>query len=455
MRLNDDAIKIHNTLCENGFDSYVVGGFVRDLLNNDTSNSDIDIATNATPDEIENLFKSNHKVKMVGKSFGVVIVDDIEVATFRNDSHNGIGDRNCTTSFSCSIEEDLSRRDFTINAMAICNVSGDIIDPHNGKSDLKENRIRFVGNATQRIMEDPNRIIRACRFLAKLQGEFEYETLRALKLHSHLIKSHVQPERIRLEILKAMKLETPSLFFSALQLIGALDFIFPEMVSCYENGGHGKHHKETIFEHLMMCGDHLSKRKPLLRLAGYLHDIGKPRMFQRNNNGTFVGHEDEGKMLCHDYLTRLKFSNDEVDDISFLVGRHMDTMSELTKKSARKLRKRLYDDEVSVKDFLMLKIADRKSNMVREPYSKVELKDMIYHLGLTSKEEEVPFTTKSLALSGGDIIRMFNISGPIVGKIQKHLLGLVIEHGPELNTFESLLVQTEMFLTFYNYAHEV
>ena len=198
------SIYIIDKLLNNGYESYIVGGAVRDhLLGNKAY--DIDIVTSAHPETIEEIFKG-HKMKDVGKSFGVILVDDIEVATFRHDRYIGLNDKNVQIRYVKTLEEDLARRDFTINAMAYDTAKGKVIDPFDGQSDLKNKIVRFVGDPLERIYEDPNRIVRACRFYSKLNGTFAKSTKEALIECGSYIEKFVSPERIRLEVLKAMKI---------------------------------------------------------------------------------------------------------------------------------------------------------------------------------------------------------------------------------------------------------
>lgn len=439
-----DQYSIVKRLCENGHKAFIVGGCVRDIFLDEES-EDIDIATSAIPTEIERIF-SDRKIKTVGKVFGVVLVDNFEVATFRNDQFYNIGDKNCNVTFTDTIEDDLARRDLTINSMALCELTGELVDPYNGQIDIKNRIIRFVGDPIERIMEDPNRIIRACRFLAKIEGKFEYNTLQILKENSFLINDHVSPERIHKEILKAMELNKPSLFFSALHVIGALRYIFPEMDNCI-NHPHGRFHKETIWEHIMLVGDSLPKKKSNLRLAGYLHDIGKPSTYLKNNDGSFINHENEGAEIVYNDLKRLKFSNDEIENITNLIKAHMFNCKDLTSKASRKLQKRINNLNINPKDWARLKIADRYSNMAKSKFEKDDIRNLILHLGIRRKEEECPFTVKDLLVSGQDIINLTKLSpGPTIGKIQKYLLEKVIENGPEANTHSSIIYNIQLYM---------
>lgn len=438
-----DHNEIINRLCAAGYPAYLVGGAVRDLLvGNDPH--DFDIVTKASPDQILEVFDGYH-VNTVGKSFGVTLVEGYEVATFRIDQYpNGNGAGNCVPFFADTIHDDLSRRDLTLNALAMCPISGDIIDDHDGISDLNNRVIRFVGNAQDRITEDPNRIVRACRFVAKLEGRFAPDTLRTLQRNVHLMKL-VDPERIMIEVKKAMELDKPSIFFAALYVIGALDYVFPGFGLTVEHT-HGNHHQENVWEHSMLVGDAISPRFPLVRLAGYLHDSGKPSAFYFHNDGTFVGHETVGSRLVDGWLKRLRFSNQDRETIVNLVSTHMlGGVAGQSDKATRKFIKTLHDLGVYRSDWLRLRIADRKGNLNRHPFTFSEIKA---RRKLFDFKEKAVFDVNCLSLRGGDIIKIFNLTpGPVIGKLQKHLLEYVVNEGFEYNTQELLIEEAEKFLS--------
>lgn len=425
---------IINTVYSHRFKVYIVGGAVRDHLSG-LNPKDIDLATDATPKELLNIF-GNRNIKLVGESFGVIIVDGFEIATFRNDKYFGNSDKNCEITFSNSIEEDLKRRDFTINAIAYCPNTGNIIDLHNGQNDIKNKIIRFVNDPNDRIKEDPNRIIRAARFASKIDGEIEFSSFNAMKNNNHLVNNYVSPERIRLEIIKAMSSKHASTFFNILLLIDSLKYIFPSLCLCYESSDHGVFHQEDIYTHNMLVGDSISYKNPLLKLSGYLHDIGKPYVYE---DGHFYDHEKYGMDLCQAELKYLKFSNDEIEYISNLVRCHMYSLKDISNKAVRKLAKKLKERNVSFHDFLRLKIADRTGNIIKEKHSIEELKE--YHKKLFNVEiKDSPFCVKDLDINGVDIMREFNLSpGREVGNLLTYLLEYVIENGNEFNTFENLL----------------
>ena len=424
-------LDIVRRLCDNGYEAFVVGGAVRDLLNG-CEPKDFDVVTNAKPAEIRGIFRDRN-IKITGESFKVTFVDDIEVATYRKDRYSELLDaKKCRVEYAETLSEDLERRDLTINAIAMCEYTGHIVDEHNGKEDLEKRIIRFVGDPVMRIKEDPNRIIRACRFLAKLEGEFDKETFEALQECAHFVKTNVKPDRIHKEILKAMEVDTPSLFFSALHLIGALKFILPEMDRCF-NHQHGRYHIESVGEHILAAGDNISPRFPLLRLAGFLHDIGKPDAFNPED-GSFIGHEFIGARLAESRLKKLRFSTAEVNKVRGLVRSHMYTCANASPRARRRLVSRLAEKNVDRRDFLRLKLADRKANMTKGDNMIGPIRQLLIGAGIRGVEEP-PMTVKSLALSGGEIIETLDMPpGPNVGKLQRVLLELVLEFGQEYNT---------------------
>jgi tRNA nucleotidyltransferase (CCA-adding enzyme) len=430
--------QIIDRLCGCGYHTYVVGGATRDMLSGKDP-EDVDIATNATAEEIEILFQGHH-VMTVGKSFGVVLVDGYEVATFRHDRYAGLHDKACQVTFVKTIEEDLSRRDLTINAMAFCDQSGDLIDPYNGREDLKKRIIRFVGNPKERIYEDPNRIVRACRFLARIDGSFYPETFNALKENGHYVRNHVAPERVRIEIMKALKIRKASRFFYALHDIGVLQYIFPSMEACYSHP-HGPHHLEDVFDHLMICGDAVSIRYPLLKLAGYLHDVGKPVAYEYNPEKgyhTFYGHAGTGSRVVREELGLLRFSNSDIDQISTLVGLHMRVMEGITPKAARRMLKTLNEHGIGFSDLLRLRLADRQANLAKRSMAIADLKDIIHTLEAESHEGS--FSVKNLAVTGIDVMEVLGIApGPRVGEVLRFLLDRVLEEGHDFNQRETLL----------------
>ena len=425
-------------LRQRGYHAYVVGGATRDMLMG-VDPADVDIVTNATPEEIEAVFVG-YPVKSVGKAFGVVLVGGHEVATFRRDRYRGLDDKACEVTFTDNIEEDLGRRDLTINAMAFCDLSGDLIDPFHGRDDLKDRTIRFVGNPKERIHEDPNRIVRACRFLAKLDGKFDPETFEALRACADYVRDYVAPDRLKAEIMKAMKIQRASKFFYALHDIGALKHIFPAMERCY-NHAHGPHHLEDVFDHLMICGDSISTKYPFLKLAGYLHDVGKPAAYtfsRDKGHYVFFGHAKAGNRIVMEEMGQLRFSNKEIDYVSTLVNLHMRLFLEMTPRAVRRVLKALSDRSLSYRDLLRLWFADSKANLAKRPPAISDLKTLLHAFEV--EKEQGSFSLRDLAVKGKDVMEVLGIpSGPKVGQVLMSLLDRVLDQGQKLNRRETLL----------------
>lgn len=432
------ALFILNRLRDNGHEAFIAGGAARDILSGQTP-SDFDVITDASFEQIKELFK-DRKCAVVGISFKICIVDGVEVATYRKGLPFGDDSR---IERAESLIEDLSRRDLTINAMAYCPVTREVVDPFRGREDLKQNIIRFTGNPLDRITEDPCRIIRACRFKAKLQGVFDPESLETMKTLAHRVND-VAPERLRLELIKALTLDYPSLFFNALRDIGTLPLILPGLAACYGHEG-GRHHAETLDVHQALVGDALPKRKPLLRLAGYLHDIGKPPTAESHENGiSFYGHEKVGTDIVEQELKALTFSLKEIHYVASLVRHHMRSVQAHDKpKTIRRVLKKLNDDGVSWKDWLRLKIADKRGNLGKNDYSPEHIKGMVMAIRNSRRPESgtLALTVRDLAVSGRDVKDFLGIEpGPRVGEILDALLAHVVDH-PEDNKRGALIVK--------------
>jgi tRNA nucleotidyltransferase (CCA-adding enzyme) len=424
--------KIVCILKQNNYEVWYVGGAVRDFMLG-LEPHDIDIVTNAKPEEILKAFEGKgFTTKLIGDSFPVVAIDGVEVATYRTEISTGPGHKDFEVAYAETLEEDLYRRDFTCGAMAMCPVGGDIIDMFGGVEDTKERIIRFVGDPYETIRQDPVRMLRAFRFAAKLGAEIEKETFEAIKAHRDMIK-YVTMERIRLEIMKAMEADKPSIFFTLCQEAGILEYFLPSLASCWKHD-HGKFHDEDVFEHCMFAGDAITYPCSLLRLTGFLHDVGKPKAFEIAGDGSFVGHERIGKDLLVKELTRLKFSTDEVLFITGLVKFHMTHFKDFSQKAARRLLARLSDKKVSLQHLLRLKMADRKGSLRKgKSYDVSFLKSIIGTICDVHVEPKTAFSVKDLAITGFDVMEIMQVKpGPIVGHVLKEIFELVLDD-PELN----------------------
>jgi tRNA nucleotidyltransferase/poly(A) polymerase len=260
-----------------------------------------------------------------------------------------------------------------------------------------------------------------------------------------LVENYVTKERIRLEIMKALDTKKCSIFFESLHNIDALKYIFPQLDKCWDHP-HGDFHKEDVFAHSMLCGDNIHPKFKLLKLTGYLHDIGKPaaaKIDEKSNKLYFRGHDKAGYEILIDNLNSLKFSIQEIEYISNLVNLHMMFISTPNKiilrpKTVRKILKRLSDVNISYKDFVRLISSDRKANLKRSPWTISEFKDIIRKF----KNEINPSQVKNfleLDLNGHDIMNLLGISpGPEVGRIIKFLEEKVIDD-PKLNSKDVLI----------------
>ena len=403
------------------------------------------MVTNARPHEIEAVFHAQKVKTNVGKSYGVVLVDGYEVATYRQEQYAGLDSKKCEVKFVETIKEDLGRRDLTINAMAFCDQTGDLIDPFGGREDLSKKLIRFVGDPQERIHEDPNRIIRACRFFAKLDGRFDPGTFTALKEHAHFIREYVHPDRIRKEIMKAMKIPKASKFFYALHEIGVLQYIFPSMEKCF-NLSHGRHHLEDVFEHLMLCGDSLHPRDPILKLTGYCHDVGKYLAYNENSQTReidFIGHEKVGAELLRTELETLRFSKKDTDRIVTLTQMHMRTLdSDLSPRAVRRLLHAFEEKGIGYQDFFRLRLADHSANLAKSPLPLKSLKALLW--AVSRERQETPFSVQDLAVNGHDVMRTIGIKpGPLVGEALQRLFEFVLTNGAEVNNKETLMAQLQ------------
>jgi len=425
--------EIIKRICDCGYKAYLTGGAVRDEFL-DVTPSDFDIVTDATPEELQLIFVDK-KVKSFGASFLVTSVDGIDVATYRSDRNSGPGRQNCISTECKTLEEDLSRRDFTFNAFAICPYTGEIVDPFNGRKDLENKTLRFVGDPNQRIYEDYLRMIRAARFACLIEGRVDTAAFNAIRRNKELVKE-ISPERIRMELLKVMKYRRPSIFFDILHHTGILEIILPDFDKMYGHTG-GKYHNETLDEHAKLTGDNLSNKFPLLRLVGYLHDIGKPVTYDGEN---FINHEKVGSQLIKEIFNQYRFSKDETSFAKYLVKLHMRSLDYLpSEKSVRRLLKKFDENHISWKHWLRLKIADKKANLAIDDYTRDAIKIICLKIQNAKNESKSGgFKVTDLEINGNDVINTLQIQpGPKVGSILKDLLEIVIDN-PELNTKDSL-----------------
>jgi len=319
-----EEFKIINKLKASGFDAFIVGGAVRDIMIGMEPN-DIDIATNAMPEDIERIF---HKTKFAGKAFGISLVNGIEVATFRGDIGSN-GRKPNEIKLGVSMQKDAERRDLTINAMFM-DSEYNVIDFFNGKEDIENEVIRFVGDAETRIKEDNLRILRAVRFASVLNFTFEEKTREAIIKNAELIKT-VSHERIIMELKKVIKDGAFASFVKLCDELKLLEILFPKVTALKGIEQSPKWHPEgEVFTHVLKVLDNIATNDFALNMAALLHDIGKATTTVKNEDGKISssGHENVGaNMFIDDTKDKNSclsvLSKKEIEEIHFLIKNHM------------------------------------------------------------------------------------------------------------------------------------
>jgi putative nucleotidyltransferase with HDIG domain len=320
--MKNTSIAIVKTLQEAGHTAYWAGGCVRDMLMG-THPKDYDIATSASPDEIEELFEDTYAI---GKSFGVINVVEngyqFEIATFRSDSGYSDGRRPDAVIFSHPAEDAL-RRDFTINGLFYDPLNDEIHDFVGGQDDIKNKLIRFIGDPHERILEDHLRIIRAVRFKNTLGFGYHPDTYHAIKKHAHLADK-VSWERVREELNKIIMSEKAPIAFEDMQDTGVLPHILPELEECKGIAQPAMyHHEGDVWTHSMDALASLAPSAPLNhRWATLLHDIGKPKTFEVKERIRFDEHPQVSAEMAGSILRRLRFSRKDIDEITWAIEHH-------------------------------------------------------------------------------------------------------------------------------------
>ncbi len=306
-----------------GHQAYLVGGCVRDLLLG-RAPKDFDVATDARPDRITELFERSEQV---GAHFGVVLVREntsqVEVATFRSEGGYSDGRRPDGVRFESDPRQDAMRRDFTINALLLDPESKEVLDFVGGREDLGRRAIRAIGDAEARFREDHLRLIRAVRFAARLDFEIEPETMAALRRWHGLIQ-RVAPERVRDELTRILTEGGARRGFELLEETGLLGDLLPEVAAMRGVAQPPEFHPEgDVWTHTMLLLEKLRSPTVTLAAGALLHDVGKPPVYRVADRIRFDGHVEEGVRLAHGILTRLRFSNEQMEAIEALIAQHM------------------------------------------------------------------------------------------------------------------------------------
>ena len=449
IKIPDILKKMNEIFVQHGYKAYLVGGAVRDMLM-EKEPHDWDVTTDATPEQVMSIFR---KVIPTGIAHGTVTVhfmkNEIEVTTFRTESDYSDGRHPDKVEYTGNIEEDLSRRDFTINAIASYLGDGTITDPFHGRDDIKRKVIRTVGNPLERFSEDGLRPVRAVRFSAQLGFEIERETLKAISEPEILKKtSGISLERFRDELLKLMKAEKPSAGLKLMEESGILDIFIPEFKKCRGciQGDFRGYHQFDVLDHLFYACDGAPASKQNVRLAALFHDIGKPDVKRviptpQGDQFTFYNHEAKSQQITKEILFRLKFSNAEIANICHLVVNHMfNYTQDWTDAAVRRFLAKIHEE--NLEDLYDLRLADiygMNNAPVRGQDSRTiallnELKDRI------SKETEKNsvLSLKQLAVNGKDLMKNGISAGKDLGFVLNQLLETVMED-PSQNEKEQLI----------------
>ena len=433
IQMPDKVHKIIEILETAGYEAYAVGGCVRDSILGREPN-DWDITTSAKPEETKRLFA---RTIDTGIKHGTVTVmldkEGFEVTTYRIDGIYEDSRHPKEVTFTASLEEDLKRRDFTVNAMAYNERTG-LVDIFGGLADIDQGIIRCVGNAEERFTEDALRMLRAVRFSAQLGYEIEEKTKQAIcRLASNLKK--ISAERIQAELVKLVISPHPHYLRTAYET-GITKQILPEFDICMETNQNNPHHCYNVGEHILHAMQETAPDK-VLRLGMLFHDVAKPQTLSIDDEGIThnKGHAELGEKMTRQILRRLKFDNDTIDKVSKIVLYH-DQEVGLTPSGVRRAVNRMGEEIFTM--LFAVQYADvlAQSDYLREEkLQKLTYKKEIYE-GICQRKECL--NLKDLAVTGSDLIALGIPAGRQIGVILNDLLDLVLEE-PARNTREELL----------------
>ncbi len=429
------AVTILKKLQNFGYEAYVVGGCVRDSLLGRVP-KDFDITTNCLPEEVISIFESTCKVIPTGLKHGTVTIlgDEgipYEVTTFRIDGEYLDNRHPEKVQFTSSLKDDLSRRDFTINALAYNNENG-LIDCFGGVNDLKNKIIKCVGNASDRFNEDALRMLRAIRFQAELNFKLDKDISESIPNLSENIND-ISIERIREEFNKIIFADASKI--KELSDLGLLKCFIPEFEICFRTKQNNIYHVFNVAEHIL-CSINNIEDNLVLKLTMFFHDIGKPNCLSTDEKGVdhFYKHPKESVKIAKEILTRMKYDNKTIDRVLVLVEYH--DMQIVSKKQIRRLLNKIGEDNLI--DLLKVKEADMKAqNLDFYDIRHNELEVVRTEINSILEEEQC-FKLKDLKINGNDLIKMGINPGKEVGIVLNTLLDRVLEN-PQLNTREKLI----------------
>lgn len=422
---------------EAGYEIYIVGGAVRDLVMGRVVN-DWDFTTNANPQQILEVIPGG----LYNNQFGTVFTDNPEdetrpheITTFRTEEGYSDSRHPDKISWGKTLKEDLARRDFTINSLAL-DKNLKIIDFYHGQEDIKNKLIKTVGDPNTRFSEDALRLMRAVRIAGDLGFTIEEKTFEAIKKNAPLIHK-IAKERIKEELFKILASDNPYEGIIHFKESGLMQEILPELTKCFgiEQKSPGRHHIYDVGTHLLMSLKNCRSKDPVTRFATLVHDIGKPQTYKKLPSGviTFYNHEMVSTKIAENIADRLHFSNKEKDKFIKLVRWHQFSVDEHQTDSAiRRFLKNVGLE--NIEDMLALRVGDRLGGGARETSWRLEeFKKRLVDI------QKQPFSINDLKINGFDIMKKLNIkSGPEVGRILNDLFEKVVNKEIE-NERETLL----------------
>lgn len=426
-KLPPEVQEILTKFKEKGFEIYVVGGAVRDLLMSKIV-YDWDFTTNATPEEILKILPEGFYDNVFG-TVGLARSDSdhdnhpFQITTYRTEHGYSDNRRPDKVSWGKSLQEDLERRDFTVNAMAFDGEK--VTDLYDGQKDLKNKVLRAVGDPNERFNEDALRMMRAVRIAGELKFEIEKNTFLAIQQNANLINK-IAKERIKDELFKILKSTNPYAGIFHLKESGLMQEILPELVKCFgiEQKSPNRHHVYDVGTHLLMSLKECKSSDPVTRFATLIHDIGKPQTYRKLPTGviTFYNHEMVSTKIAENIADRLRFSAKEKDKFVKLVRFHQFTVDEHQTDSA--IRRFITNVGLEyVEDMLALRVADRLGGGAAETSWRLEeFKKRLLEV------QKQPFAIKDLKINGKDVMQTLKIKpGPKVGKTLEEVFDKVIK----------------------------
>jgi tRNA nucleotidyltransferase (CCA-adding enzyme) len=434
MQVPADVERVVARLVAAGHEAYVVGGCVRDALRG-VDPHDWDVATSATPDEIQKVFR--HSLYL--NRFGTVVVrqgdHEIEVTTYRVEADYADHRHPDTVAFTDSLHEDLSRRDFTMNAMAwrpgTDGTPGELVDPFGGQRDLDDRIVRAVGEPRERFAEDALRMLRAVRFAVRLGFRIDDRTAEAIRESAHLARE-LSGERIQQELVKMLEAPRPSVALRMLSDLGLLAVICPELEEAKDTP-QDKAVAQNVFDHSLATVDATPADDLVLRLAGLFHDIGKPATYA---DGHFHQHEFVGEAKARDILRRWRFDKETITKVAHLIRNHMFWyQNEWTPSAVRRFIRKVGLENIPA--LFRLRKADNIGSGARSP--RMYALDALWERVQEEIRAASAFSLRDLAIDGNDVMRELGIpQGRRVGLILNELFERVTED-PKLNVRERLL----------------